>query len=228
MASSTTMPMARTSPNIERVFTEKPRTGKEDERPDEGHRHGDEGNDGRPQILEEDEDHQGDEDDRLDESVNDGLDRSLDRGRGVVDDGVVHVGGEELFRPFQRLVDRFRRHELVRPGEEIDRHRPRGLAVQPAEGVVVLRAQLHPSHVLDPDLGARRRLSNNDVLELLGGHETAGGAYRIGKLLVRGGWAHPHTSRRRLEVLLRTAPMTSAGVSPSFAIRSGRSQIRIP
>ena len=54
------------------------------------------------------------------------------------------------------------------------RHRPGRLAVQAADALVVLRAQLHPSHVLDLDFGARRRLSNNDVPEILGGHQPAG------------------------------------------------------
>ena len=40
MASSTTMPMASTSPNIESVLMEKPRSGKEDEGADERDRDG--------------------------------------------------------------------------------------------------------------------------------------------------------------------------------------------
>ena len=99
IASSTTMPMASTRPNMESVFTEKPSSGKKMNVPMQRHRHREQRDDGGPQVLQEDEHHERDEDDRLEEGVEDGLDRRLDRRRRVVDDLVVHVGREEAPSP---------------------------------------------------------------------------------------------------------------------------------
>ena len=99
IASSTTMPIASTRPNIDSVFTEKPSSGKKMNVPMQRDRHGEERDDRRAEVLQEDEDDQRDEDDRLEEGVDDRLDRRLDRRRRVVDDLVVHVGREEAPSP---------------------------------------------------------------------------------------------------------------------------------
>ena len=139
------------------------------ERADERHGHGEQRDDRRPKILQEDEDHEGDEDDRLDERMDDPLDRGLHRGRRVVDDLVVHVGREQRLRLAHRLVDRLGGLELVCARQQIDGHRAGRLAVEPSEGVVVLRAQFGAPDVLDADLRAGLSLTDDDVLELLGG-----------------------------------------------------------
>jgi hypothetical protein len=86
-------------------------------------------------------------------------------------------GGKKLSPP-HRLVDRLGGLELVRAREEVDGHRARGLAVEAAERVVVLRAELDAADVLDADLRARLGLADDDVAELLLGDETARGATR--------------------------------------------------
>ena len=121
-----------------------------------------------------------------------------------------------------------RRLELVRARQEVDGQRPRRLAVQPAERVVVLRAELRAAHVLDPDLGGGRGAPDDDVLELLGRDEAAGRGHRVGELLVlgRGRAADRPAGAWRFCSLIDE--ITSAGVSPSLASLSGWSQTRMP
>ena len=134
--------------------------------------------------MQEDKNHERDEDDRLDKRMDNSLDGGLHRRRCVIDDLVVHVGGEQRFRLVQRLVDRFGGLELVCARQQINGHRAGRLAVEPSKGVVVLRAQLGAPDVLHADLRAGFSLTENDVLKLLGVDEPAGGAHRIGKFLV--------------------------------------------
>ena len=65
IASSTTRPIASTRPNSDSVLIEKPSSGKDDERADERHRHGDQRDQRRAPVLQEQEDDEDDEDDRL-------------------------------------------------------------------------------------------------------------------------------------------------------------------
>ena len=167
------MPMASTRPNIDSVFTEKPSSGKKMNVPSSDTGTVSEGNERRAEVLQEDEDDQRDEDDRLEEGVDDRLDRRFHRRRRVVDDLVVEVRREDLLGVLHGLVDRLGGLQLVRAGQQIDRHRAAGLAVQPAEGVVVLRAELRPPHVLHADDRAGLGLADDDVVELLRGDEAS-------------------------------------------------------
>ena len=77
-------------------------------------------------------------------------------------------GGKSSLRVLHRLVDRLGRLELVgaRAAGRRPSRRP-GLPFEPAEGVVVLRAELGAADVLDADLRAGLGLADDDVLELL-------------------------------------------------------------
>ena len=66
MASSTTRPIASTSPNSESVLIEKPSDREEREHADERDRHGEQRDERGAPALQEDEDDQHDEDERLD------------------------------------------------------------------------------------------------------------------------------------------------------------------
>ena len=103
---------------------------------------------------------------------------------------------------FHRLVDRFGGFELVRSGQEIDGHRTAWLAVQPAEGVVILRAEFSAPDVLDLDDGASRALPDYDVFELLCRDQATRSADRVGELLILRRGRAPDPPRRRLDVLL--------------------------
>ena len=73
MASSTTMPIASTSPNSERLLSEKPNTAMKKNVPIERHRDGDDRDDGGAPGLQEQDDHQHHQDDRLDDGLDDGV-----------------------------------------------------------------------------------------------------------------------------------------------------------
>ena len=97
IASSTTMPIASTSPNSERLLSEKPNNAMTGERADERHRHGHHGDDRRPPVLQEhqhDDEHQ---DKRLDQRVVDARDRLLNEHRRVVDDPYSMPSGKLRF-----------------------------------------------------------------------------------------------------------------------------------
>ena len=89
IASSTTMPIASTSPNSDRLFSEKPEQRHDRERADQRHRHGDHRDDRRPPVLQEHQHDDEDQDERFDQRVIDAGDRFLDEDRRVVDDAVI-------------------------------------------------------------------------------------------------------------------------------------------
>ena len=111
-------------------------------------------------------------------------------------------GGNSAFAWRHRFVDRLGGLELVCARQQVDGHRAGGLAVEPSKGVVVLRAQLGASDVLDADLRAGFSLTDDDVLELLGVDEAPGGAHRVGELLVLRRRRGADAPGRRLQVLL--------------------------
>ena len=103
---------------------------KENKRADERDRNRDQGNDRGPDVLQEDEDHDRDEDQRLDERFQYFVNGGFDGRRGVVDDLVIHVWRKDRLRMLHRLVDRFRRFELVRAGQQVNGHRAAGLLLR--------------------------------------------------------------------------------------------------
>jgi hypothetical protein len=112
------MPTASTSPNSDRLFRLK-RDGNGDDR---NHR--------RPPTLQEhddDEDHQqhGNADSDLDF-----VDRLLDEGRRIVDDGVLDTGGEALRQLRHRRADALRGIERVGAWPLEDGERHGGVAIQ--------------------------------------------------------------------------------------------------
>ena len=174
----------------------------EDERANDRDRHRQQRDDRGPHVLEKDEDDERDEDQRLDERLHDLVDRGLDRRRGVVDDLVVQAGWKQILGRGHGLVDRLGRLELVRAGEQVDRHRAGGLAVQPAERVVILAAQLGTPHVADAHHRSGGRLTDDDVLELVRGHEATRRAHREGERLVGGRRRLSDPAGWRLEILV--------------------------
>ena len=96
MASSTTMPIASTRPNSDRLFSVKPNAAMKKKRADQRDRDGDKRNDGGAPGLQEQDDHQHDQHDRLADGVDHRIDRLLDELRRIVDDGVFDAGREPL------------------------------------------------------------------------------------------------------------------------------------
>ena len=167
MASSTTMPIASTSPNSDRLLMRESERRHEEERADERHRNGDQRNDGRAPGLQEQDHDQDDEHDRLADGLDHGVDRLLDELRRVVDD-VVFDAGREALRQFRHQIDdACRGRERVRAGPLEDGERHRRVAVEIGVRGIVERGELDLGHVLEPHDRARRLL-HHDVGELVG------------------------------------------------------------
>ena len=103
IASSTTMPIARTRPKSDSVLSEKPNAEHHREGADQRHRHGDERDDRRAPGLQEDHHDDDDEQDRLEQRLDDRANRLAHEDRRVVDDAVVHALGKRLLQPLHRL-----------------------------------------------------------------------------------------------------------------------------
>src|SRR5215217_2844962 len=163
---------------------------------------GEQWNDRRPDILQEDKDDDYHQYQRLDKRVQDRLNRGLDGGRCVIDDLVVHVWRKERFGMLHRFIDRFCSLELISARQEIDRHCAAWFTVEPAERIVILRTELGSSHILDPDNGSGTRLTNDDVFEFFRRDQTAGRAESFSELLILRCRRSANFSRGSLKVLL--------------------------
>ena len=157
IASSTTRPIARTSPQSVSVLIEKPNAAiianvaTSDDR-DRQHR-----DDRRPHPLEEHEDDEQDQQERLEQRLLDLDDVLADILGRVVDDPVLEARGEALGEPVHALADLADDVERIGVGVLVDRHRAGRLAVEPAGGVVVLRVELDPGDVPRAGRSSRRR-----------------------------------------------------------------------
>ena len=142
---------------------EKPSSVHAGEGADDRDRHREHRDQRRPPVLQEHEDDQDHQHDGLDEGVDHLLDGDLDEARGVERDVVPQPVGEALREAFHRGLDRAGDLERVGAGLEVDADRHRRRAVQRRDGVVVLRAQLDPRHVLEPQRGAVLVRAQDDV-----------------------------------------------------------------
>ena len=128
-------------PEQRQVVEAEPERGQNREGADDRHRHGDQRDHRRPPVLEEQQDHDGDEDDCLDESLEHLVDRFGDERRGVVDDGVFQARGEPIFEFLHPLADELRGLQGVRSRSLVNREGHRGLLVEGAGLIVSLRLQ---------------------------------------------------------------------------------------
>ena len=153
------------------------------ERTDQRHRHGGERNDRRAPALQEQVDDEEHEQHRLAERLQDFTDRHLDEARRVVRD---RIG--ETFRETRRQLrdlglDRLGDVERVRTGRQEDADERRRLAVDAADELVVLRAELDARDVGQPHGGAVGIRADDDLLELLGIREPAARGDRVDEVL---------------------------------------------
>ena len=98
MASSTTMPMASTRPNSDRLLMENPKRQHHGERADEGNRHRGERNDGGAPGLQEDDDDDDHQEDRLQQGMHHRLDGMPHENRRIINHRVIHAVGKVLFQ----------------------------------------------------------------------------------------------------------------------------------
>ena len=94
MASSTTMPIASTRPNMLVMLIEKPSSGNSAKRPHHGHRNGEQRNQRGAPVLQEEEHHQDHQADGLQQRDHHVLDGRVHEHGGVVGNDVVHAGRE--------------------------------------------------------------------------------------------------------------------------------------
>ncbi len=113
-----------------------------------------------------------------------------------------HVGGIALRQLVERGADRARGRNGVGAGREKDRERSGGRAIEAAERVGGLRAELHSRHVFDPDQRPVGIGAHHDVLELFCGGEAPKRIERQLPLLLRFGRLGADPAQRGLGVLL--------------------------
>ena len=116
MASSTTMPIASTSPSNDSVLIEKPSMGKYHKGADQGYRHRQGRDQGRSHVLQEQEYHEDNQRHRLEQGGDDFVDALLDGERRIQRHEVVEVGGKIPFHLFHHRIDLLGDRQAIGPG----------------------------------------------------------------------------------------------------------------
>ena len=167
IASSTTMPMASTSASSDTVFARVADRQQHGEGADQRDRHGDDRDQRGAQLAEEQEDHERDQDERLEQRVDDLLHGRRHEHRGVVEDVVGEIVREALAQLAPSAARTLIR-DLHGIGARrlIDADRRRGTAVVAAELVGGLGAEVDPGDVAQPHDRAVRIGAQHDLVEL--------------------------------------------------------------
>ena len=184
------------------------------EGPDDRHGHGNEGDERRPELAEEQEDHKWHENDRHRQRANDFLDRRGDEHRGVVEHVIGEIVGKPRRQRVHGLADAARHVDRVGPGRLVDADGGRRRAVEAAVAVLRScdRAHLDAGDVLDPNDGAVGIGAQDDVGELLRARQPTLGLDGELKLLVLSTGAAPTRPSAAWMFWPCTAAMTSFGV----------------
>ena len=165
------------------------------------HRHGDGGNQGGAEVLEEQVHHQEDQDDRLHQGLQHLLDGQPDEGGGVVGEHRLDALGEELLQLGETVPHQVGGVQGVGAGGQLDGQAGGGLAVVAGRGLIAFRTDLDARHVPKPDLRAVGVDPQQDGAELFRRFQAALGADRgVERLAGQGGQAADLT-RRQLGVL---------------------------
>ena len=144
-------------------------------RADEGNRHRHQRDDGGAPGLQENNDHDHDQQDRLDQRVHHRLDGVPHEDRRVIDHRIIHAVGKILLQFLHRLADVRRELEGVGAGRLEDRQGHGGLVVQQRTQRVTVRAQFDPGHVLEQRLLAVGAGLDDDLAEFLRRNQPAFG-----------------------------------------------------
>ena len=138
----------------------------EEKRADKRDRNGNHGHDHRPERPEEQQDHEHDDEQRLDQSFHDFVDRVVDvRGR-VVGNLSGHAGRKFLLDLFHLGAHAFDHVNRVRIRQNPDAHEHGPLAREPHFGVVIFRAENDVGDVAQPN-EISFVLAHDEVLEVL-------------------------------------------------------------
>ena len=156
IASSTTMPIARTSARSEMVLIEKPNNGKKANVPISETGTAKQRDQRGAEALQEEEHDEDDEGDRLAERHEDLADALRDGERRIERDVVLEIAREALRQLFHQRERGVARVERVRARRLVERDDRGRVAVEPPADVVDLRAQLDARDVAHADHPSRR------------------------------------------------------------------------
>ena len=172
------------------------------ERADQAYRNGDDGNDRRSDIAEEQ------EHDEYDQREGDGerllhfVDRGCDERRTVVEYAGLQAIGEALAEFVQRRLHARRGLHRIGTGREKEADGHRRVAVQPALGVHARRTKLYTRDVGQPQHRAVRIGADHDAAELLGGDQASLRLHVELELGRIAGRSCADAAHRRLHILL--------------------------
>ncbi len=173
MASSTTIPITSTMPNMVSTLIEKPRASKRGEGAQQRDRHHDGGDDGVAPVLQEQEHHQEHQGDGFEQGLGHLGDGDIHEARAVVRNAPAHAFWEVARELVHLGADCFCGLQRVATGRQLDADTHGGFAVQSRSGSVGLAAQLDARHILEANGGAIGVGPKNDVGELLDGRRAA-------------------------------------------------------
>ena len=145
----------------------------------------------------------------------------------VVGDPVFEAGREVPRHAVHLLADLLDDLQGVGVGELVDRDRARGLAVEPAGRLVVLRVELDAGDVGEVNDRAVVVAAHDDLLELLDLREPPLGRDRVLEPLAGGAGRAPILPEAACLFSCWIAWTTSAGEIRWLAMRSGSSQTRM-
>ena len=149
IASSTTMPIASTSPNSDRLFSVNPNIAMKKKVPISDTGIATSGMIAARQVCRNRMMTSTTRSDGLQDRLLDRIDRLLDELGRIVDDVVLDPGREPLRQLVHRPDDALRRGQRIRAGPLEHRERDRRIAIEIGVRPVVLRGELDPRHVLE-------------------------------------------------------------------------------
>ena len=167
------MPTASTSPNSDKAVQREPECRHHGEGADDRDRDRQQRDDGRPEVLQEDNHDEHHQHDRLDDRFLYGGKRVVDESGGVVADVARDPIGVAFLELVEGAVQCVRGGQRVRTGPLKDQHGNGGLAHEVAVGDIIERAEFHAGHVADAHQSAVGAGPNDDPSELLGVIESA-------------------------------------------------------
>ena len=183
MASSTTSPIASTRPKSERVFSVKPKIGKNAKVPISATGTAQQRNERGAPALQKNKNDDDDENQRDDQRAHDVVHALGNGERGVERNDVVQVGGKTLLEFCHEFEHGLFIIERVGVGQLVNRQDRRRLAVQFADDVVKLRAEFHAGDVFQAHDRAVRIFADDDVAKFFLGNEPALRGDGIGEFL---------------------------------------------
>ena len=149
---------------------------------DDGHRHGDAGNQGGPPVLEEDVNHDEHQDHGFHQSADHLFDGFHNKVVGIHHDPVGQPVGQGFGDLLQAGGNPLARGYGIGAGQQIDRAHTRGHAVEAGTHAIVLAAQLDAGHILEAQHGAVLAGADDDLAELVGRDQTSFGINLPGEL----------------------------------------------